>query len=134
MEPTMALDTHPSLQTDIDETFLRFSVRLPDGTRHFPEAASGFRIMELIRAFGIGIKAECGGVGVCATCHVRISEAWMDLLPPPSQDEQDKLDEIPGADDRSRLACQLLMATELDGLELELAADSLSPQTYWTAG
>jgi ferredoxin, 2Fe-2S len=125
----MPLDSLPPSALTPDEEFLRLNVILPDGTRHRPEAAPGFRVMELIRAFGIGIKAECGGAGVCATCHVRVPEVWRDLLPAPSQDEQDKLDEIPNADDSSRLACQLMMATELDGLEIELAADSHTPQT-----
>jgi ferredoxin, 2Fe-2S len=130
----MPFDSLPATTPDVVDTFMHLNVVLPDGTRHHPEAAVGFRVMELIRAFGIGIKAECGGAGVCATCHVRVPSAWRNALPPPSQDEQDKLDEIPGADDSSRLACQLVMATELDGLELELAADSLVPQTYWIAG
>ena len=130
----MPFDSLQSIPASDTNTFLHLNVVLPDGTHHRPEAAAGFRVMELIRAFGIGIKAECGGAGVCATCHVRVPDVWRNLLPPPSQDEQDKLDEIPSADDTSRLACQLLMAPELDGLELQLAADSLSPQTYWTAG
>ena len=117
-----------------DGEFLKLVVRLADG-RHFePEALPGFRIMELIRAFGLPIKAECGGAGVCATCHVRVPAPWRELLPPPTAGELDKLDEISGADDGSRLACQLVMSPELDALELEIQADSLTPQTYWAAG
>jgi 2Fe-2S ferredoxin len=117
-----------------DEQFLRLNVLLADGTHFTPEALPGFRIMELIRAYGLPIKAECGGAGVCATCHVRVPEAWRNLLPPPSAEELEKLDEIPGADESSRLACQIMMAPELDGLELEIQPDSLTPQTYWAAG
>ena len=84
--------------------------------------------------YGLPIKAECGGVCVCATCHVRIPQVWQHLLPPPSDEELAKLDEIPGADDTSRLACQLMMTDELDGLEVELQPDSLIPQTNWVAG
>jgi 2Fe-2S ferredoxin len=117
-----------------DEQFLRLNVLLADGAHFTPEALPGFRIMELIRAYGLLIKAECGGAGVCATCHVRVPEAWRSLLPPPSAEELEKLDEIPGADESSRLACQIMMAPELDGLELEIQPDSLTPQTYWAAG
>ena len=84
--------------------------------------------------FGLPIKAECGGVCVCSTCHVRIPARWQELLPPPSAEELAKLDEIPGADDTSRLACQLMMTNELDGLEVEVQPDSLFAQTYWVAG
>ena len=56
---------------------------------------------------------------------------WQRLLPPPSDEELAKLDEIPDADETSRLACQIMMTDDLDGLELELQPDSLMPQTYW---
>ena len=118
----------------VAEALLTLNVRLVDGGHFRPEAAPGFRIMELIRAYGLPIKAECGGAGVCATCHVRIPPAWRDLLPPPSADELAMLDEIPDADDTSRLACQLVMTDALDGLELEVQPDSLVPQTHWMAG
>lgn len=117
----------------VDAHFLKLVVRTFDGARFEPEAASGFRVMELIRAYGIPMKAECGGSGVCATCHVRVSRSWLDRLPPPSDDELAKLDEIPDADDTSRLACQIMMSTDLDGLELEIQPDSLVPQ-MWVAG
>ena len=116
------------------EPLLKLNVRLRDGSRFEPEAAPGFRVMELIRAFGLPIKAECGGAGVCATCHVRIPLAWADSLPPPSEEELARLDEIPDADETSRLACQIMMTEDLDGLELELQPDSMTAQTYWVAG
>ncbi len=113
------------------DSLLSINVRLADGAHFRPEAAAGFRVMELIRAYGLPIKAECGGAGLCATCHVRIPAAWRDLLPPPSDAELARLDEIPDADATSRLACQLMMTEALDGLELEVQADSLIPQTNW---
>ncbi len=116
------------------ERLLRLSVSLGDGSSYEPPAAAGFRVMELIRMFGLPIKAECGGAGVCATCHVRIPLAWQHLLPPPSDEELAKLDEIPAADETSRLACQIVMTEELDGLQMEVQPDSLIPQTFWVAG
>lgn len=113
---------------------LRLHVRLADGAHFQPDAAAGYGLMELMRAYGLPIKAECGGACVCATCHVRVAEAWRHLLPPPTTEELAKLDEIPDADDSSRLACQLLMTDDLDGLEVELQPDSLIPQTNWAAG
>ena len=117
-----------------DAPFMKLHVSLTDGGHFEPEAASGYRIMELMRMYGLPIKAECGGACVCATCHVRIPHAWQHLLPPPSDEELAKLDEIPSADENSRLACQLMMTDELDGLEVELQPDSLIPQTNWVAG
>ena len=95
------------------------------GETHALEAAEGWRVMEIIRDWGLPIKAECGGACSCATCHVYVARAWIDKLQPMRDDEQDMLD---GAfevdDDRSRLSCQILMSEELDGLEVTLAPGS----------
>lgn len=119
---------------EVEDRLLRLNVSLTDGGRFEMPAASGFRVMELMRMYGLPIKAECGGAGVCATCHVRVPSHWLARLPPPSEEEHAKLDEIPDADATSRLACQLIMTNELEGLELEVQPDSLLPQTSWVAG
>lgn len=124
----------PDASDQTDEPYLKLNVSLTDGGHFEPPAASGYRVMELIRMFGLPIKAECGGACVCASCHVRIPARWRELLPEPSDEELAKLDEVPGADETSRLACQLVMTDELDGLEIEVQPDSLVPQTYWVAG
>lgn len=105
---------------------IHIHVELPDGSRHTLEAPEGYRVMEVIRDYGLPIKAECGGACACATCHIRISDEWVEQLVPPRDDEMDKLDEIHGADDNSRLSCQLLTDTAIDGLVVKLEADSLS--------
>jgi 2Fe-2S ferredoxin len=112
---------------------VRINVRLPDGAAHVLEAPEGWRVMEVIRDWGLPIKAECGGACACATCHVRVADHWLDRLPAPSDEEVGRLDEVIEVDDRSRLACQILTASELDGLEVELAPDSLMPLTYGAA-
>lgn len=110
-----------------DAADLRISVRLVDGSSHEREAISGLHLVELMRAHTLPVKAECGGAGVCATCHVRIAPRWQGRLAPPDDDELAKLDEIPGADEFSRLACQIVMTEALDGLEIELQSDSQIP-------
>ncbi len=110
---------------DQDGPFLGLEIQLGLGSVHKIEAAAGFNAMELIRAAGLPIKAECGGSGVCATCHCRVPADWASKLPAPANDELDKLDEIASADERSRLSCQIQMTEELDGLVLELQPDSV---------
>ena len=105
--------------------FLGLEVQLADGEVRRIEAAAGFNAMELMRAAGVPIKAECGGSGVCATCHCRVPAEWANWLPAPVNDEIEKLDQIPSADDRSRLSCQIQMTDALDGLVLELQSDSM---------
>jgi len=113
---------------------LRLNVSVRNGGQFSPRAAEGRRIMELIEADGFPIKAECRGGCVCSNCHVKVSAPWRTLLPPPSEEEQERLERLPGSDERSRLACQLLMTSGLDGLEIELQPESLALQTYWVAG
>ncbi|KJS13037.1 MAG: ferredoxin [Hoeflea sp. BRH_c9] len=91
------------------------------GTRHTLEALEGFRVMEIIRDWGLDIKAECGGGCACATCHVHVAPDWTDRLYPMQTEEEDMLDAAFDVRDNSRLSCQLLMSEELDGLEVTLA-------------
>ena len=76
----MPHDMHVADAAIVDAPFLQLNVRLADGAHFKPDAAAGFRVMDLIRAYGLPIKAECGGAGVCATCHVRVPAAWSHLL------------------------------------------------------
>ncbi|MGE4313583.1 MAG: 2Fe-2S iron-sulfur cluster-binding protein [Pseudobdellovibrionaceae bacterium] len=92
-----------------------------DGKRHDLEAIEGWRVMEIIRDYGLPIKAECGGACCCATCHVYVAPQWLDKLYPKSEDELDLLSMASDEEDNSRLSCQILMSEELDGLEVTLA-------------
>ena len=102
------------------------TVRMPDGATHRLEALEGWRIMEVVRDWGIPIKAECGGACACATCHVWVGEEWVGKLVPPSAEELEMLDGAFQVDERSRLCCQIIMNETLDGLEVELAPESLA--------
>lgn len=94
------------------------------GTRHELEAIDGWRVMEIIRDYGLPIKAECGGCCACATCHVYVDEAWIPKLYAMRDEEQEALDLAFNVEDNSRLSCQILMSAELDGLGVTLAPGS----------
>lgn len=85
------------------------------------EALEGWRVMEVIRDYGLPIKAECGGACSCATCHVYVDDAWVAKLYPPLDEEIDMLDEAFEVQDNSRLSCQILMEEQFDGLKVTLA-------------
>ncbi len=85
------------------------------------EALEGWRVMEVIRDYGLPIKAECGGACSCATCHVYVDEDWLGRLYPPTDEETDMLDEAFEVQDNSRLSCQILMEDQFDGLKVTLA-------------
>jgi 2Fe-2S ferredoxin len=92
-----------------------------DGDEHRLPAEEGWRAMEVIRDWGLNIKAECGGACACATCHVHVDPEWAPLLPPPSDEEIDMLDGAFDVGETSRLSCQILLTPGMDGLRLRLA-------------
>lgn len=92
-----------------------------DGQEHMLEALEGWRVMEVIRDWGLPIKAECGGACSCATCHVYVDDNWLSKLIPPSDEEIDRLDGAFFVESNSRLACQILVTPEMNGMRLTLA-------------
>lgn len=107
-----------------DEGTIKIRVTDFDGKEHVLPAVDGWRVMEVIRDWGLPMKAECGGSCACGTCHVYVDPKWVDKLPPPTDEEMDQLDMIFGVEETSRLACQILTASDLDGLEIRLAPGS----------
>jgi len=95
-------------------------VRLAGGAFARVPALDGMSVMEVLRANDLPIVAECGGAAVCASCHIRVAPVWAERLPEPDGEELAKLDEIPGAGDDSRLACQIRVTRSLEGLEFDL--------------
>ena len=92
-----------------------------DGKRHTLDGIEGWRVMEIIRDYGLPIKAECGGACACATCHVYVAPEWIGKLIPPNGDEVMMLDDAMAVEENSRLSCQIIMSPELEGLEVTLA-------------
>ena len=90
------------------------------GTAHQLDAVEGWRVMEIIREHGIDIEAMCGGACACATCHVVVEPEWADRLHPAHEEEESMLDSLPAVAETSRLSCQIIYQTALDGLALRL--------------
>jgi len=103
---------------------IRFMSRRSDGatSEELVQARPGQSAMQAAVAAGIsGIAAECGGMLVCATCHVRVGPEWASRLPAPSDDERAMLEFTAAPRSaESRLSCQIRIDAELDGLTLEL--------------
>lgn len=101
---------------------MKIFVTDPDGKEHELEAPEGWRVMEVIRDYGLPIKAECGGACACATCHVYVDPDWVGRLPAMREEEEHMLDEATAPVlDNSRLSCQLICSDDLDGLKVTLA-------------
>jgi 2Fe-2S ferredoxin len=92
------------------------------GLRHTLAAPVAQSLMRAAVAAGLdGIKADCGGMMTCATCHVYVDSAWSARLPAPSLDE-DAMLEMTAAPrlPTSRLSCQISLDSELDGLTVTM--------------
>jgi 2Fe-2S ferredoxin len=93
----------------------------PGGREHTLELNAGSSLMRAAVDAGIdGIEAQCGGNCACATCHCYVQPAWLDKLPPPSDDERLMLSNV-AAERRSnsRLSCQLVATPALDGITVQ---------------
>lgn len=79
-------------------------------------------LMEAMKAFEYNVLATCGGMALCATCHVKVLEG-MENLPPLNDAELDMLDTLPDAASESRLACQLRVDTRLENAVFRICGD-----------
>ena len=87
-------------------------------------AEPGANLLEVAQAAGMPLEGTCEGQMACSTCHVILPPEWFDLLPEAAEDEEDMLDLAAGAGRTSRLACQIVLTSELDGLEVRIPRDS----------
>ena len=74
------------------------------------------------------IPADCGGACACATCHVYIDQRWLAKYGKTSDNtpEIELLEYEKGfKDGESRLACQITLTKEDDGLIVHLRNDEL---------
>lgn len=88
------------------------------------EVPVGRSLMEVIRDNGYDeLLALCGGCCSCATCHVHLDPAYMDKVPPMSDDENDLLESSDHRNEYSRLSCQLSITEEMAGLRVTIAQE-----------
>ena len=93
-----------------------------DGQRYEVTVDEGTHLMAAAVDNGVpGIDGDCGGNCACATCHVHVDDAWRAAVGGPASDmEKDLLGFADGADESSRLGCQVTVDAELDGLVVRL--------------
>lgn len=93
-----------------------------DGDVREVDVAAGRSLMLAATMNGVpGVDADCGGTLSCATCHVYVDQAWVDLLPPVDEMENDLLENVAAERrDTSRLSCQIVVSDALDGIIVEI--------------
>jgi 2Fe-2S ferredoxin len=99
-------------------TYIEFS-----GKRHAVDVPDGYTLMEgAVNNQVPGIDGDCGGACACATCHVYVPPDWAAKIPEPGELETGMLAFAHDADATSRLACQIKVTPELDGIEIRMPA------------
>lgn len=92
-----------------------------NGESHTIEAENNKSLMQNAIDNGIpGIDADCGGACACGTCHVFVSEQWMEACGDADPMEDAMLGMRPDRMDDSRLSCQIKVSDELDGMVVRL--------------
>lgn len=87
------------------------------GNRKEVEGKSDASLMEVaVQNMVPGIDADCGGACACATCHVYVQKEWFDKLSPKDDMEESMLDFAENVEDNSRLSCQIILSSDLDGI------------------
>lgn len=87
------------------------------GTEHHFDADTGQSLMQVAIDNAVpGIDADCGGDCACGTCHVILTEGWGDRVPAPNDDEEAMLSMTPEKTANSRLACQVNLEANHDGM------------------
>jgi len=91
-------------------TFLPANVTVEVDPSLYPYGSHGEpgSVLDIAVTHGVEIEHACGGVGVCATCHI-IVEKGMENLSDPSDDELDRVDYAPSSTPQSRLACMAVV-------------------------
>jgi ferredoxin len=91
-----------------------------DGSVSRAMGAPGTTLLAVAQAAGQPLEGTCDGDMACATCHVIVDPAQFARLPPASAAEEDMLDLAYATTRTSRLACQVVLAPELDGLVVRI--------------
>ena len=103
---------------------IRFTVEDRNGEQQPVEVPDeiSLSLMEVLKASGYNVLATCGGMALCATCHVQVLEG-LDALDPAGDEEMDMLDTLHDAGYDSRLACQIRIRENLNGAIFKIRGD-----------
>lgn len=83
----------------------------------------GLSLMEFLKGNDYDILATCGGMALCATCHVSVIDGFENLNEI-SDDEYAMLDTLPNITETSRLACQLKLAENMNNITVKIMGEA----------
>jgi ferredoxin len=84
------------------------------------DARPGDILLAIAQADGQPLEGTCEGNMACSTCHVIVDAEDFPRLPRASEEEEDMLDLASHVTRHSRLACQIRLTDDLDGLTVRI--------------
>ena len=75
-------------------------------------------LMEALKAYDEPIEATCGGMALCASCHIEVLDQNIEKTGGLTDDEESMLDTLPDYPEGSRLSCQIPVSEELNGVRI----------------
>jgi 2Fe-2S ferredoxin len=99
---------------------LVLTITLDEATEAGVNATCGETLLAALLRAETGIRHICGGRCACGTCRIALEPDWATLLPAPSRNEARLLGVLPGALPAHRLACQITLDAQTNGLAFRL--------------
>ncbi|MFZ4928060.1 2Fe-2S iron-sulfur cluster-binding protein [Chryseobacterium sp. Mn2064] len=82
----------------------------------------GLTLKDICKAYDLPMEAMCGGMAMCATCHCYIPDE-NEVLSEKNEVEEALLSELFNTKETSRLACQIYLTHQMDGISVQIVAD-----------
>ncbi len=103
------------------ENTIQVTVLDREGQEHLLDAPTdmNMNVMELCKSYELPVEGTCGGMALCASCHVYVLSDHE--LSEPTDDELAMLDSAFFVKGNSRLGCQIKLRDAMDGLKVQLA-------------
>ena len=99
-------------------------LRTPKGDIVEARGAIGDTLLRAAQAAGLRLEGTCEGQMACSTCHVVVDPEWFDRLEAASEEEEDMLDLAAGVRRTSRLSCQIVLDSTMEGLTASIPEES----------
>ncbi len=105
----------------MEDNMVKITVVDRQGQEHELDAPTdmNMNMMELCKSYELPVEGTCGGMAMCASCHMYILSNHD--LGSRNDDEEAMLDQAFFVKGNSRLGCQLHISDAFHGLKVQLA-------------
>ncbi len=109
----------------MDDSLIKINVEDHEGNQQEIEVPTdiSLSLMEVLKGMDYHILATCGGMALCATCHVEVKNGYQSLTEP-NDDEWAMLDTLPKLTQTSRLSCQIKVNGLKPGMSFKLLGET----------